>query len=209
MINILRKDYMLILANKMEIITFLLAMPIIITFSYLSEYLVFVIILAIVYLMSTIGFYNSKQDDILIYSLPLKNFDFILSKYIFLLLNDLVVISYIFGITWILVKLDLINNIQYLNINFMKLLIFYSIIGFSIMMPLVYSLKSNIGIRVMSVLFVLMINYSNSLFREGDRYNPAKDWVGLVNRSDFIVGVILLMIVSIIVSLYVYKKKEF
>jgi len=209
MLNLIRKDIMLILDNKKDIFIFLLAMPIIISLGFLDEKLVFAIIISMIYIMTVLGFYNSKQDDILIYSMPLKNFDVILSKYIVLLLNVLVVISYIFGVTWILIKLNIVDNIQYLNIDFLKLLILYSIIGFSVVIPLAFSLRPKTSFIVISVLLILLLTQSAYLFYGGDIYNPTMDWVGLVNSSKFFGGVILLLIVSIIISLYGYKKKEF
>ena len=209
MINILKRDYLLILANKRDIFIFLLAIPIIISFGFLDEKLFLAIIISMVYIMTILVFYNSKQDDILIYSMPLKNFDVILSKYIFLLLNVLVVISYIFGVAWILIRLGFIENIKYFNIDFLKLLISYSIIECSVVIPLAFSLRPKTSSIFISLLLIALLTHGAYLFYSGDIYNSAIDWVGLINSSEFIGKVTLLMIVSIIISCYGYKIKEF
>ena len=209
--NLIKKDYLLILANKMEVYFFMMAVPVVIALGSLDEKMTYIIIISLVFLLTIIGFNNSNQDtDILTYSLPVKYYTVIISKYIMLFLNHIIITSYIFGITWMLLKLNLISGIHYMSFDFFKLTLTFSIIALSFILPLAFSLRSRSSIRgVMSVSFVILINYPNYLFYEGDLYNPAIDRVGLVNSLRFIMGVLILMIISIIVSLYGYKKKEF
>ena len=208
--NLIKKDYLLILVNKMEIITFMIAIPIIISFGSIGEKTAYMIIITMVYLITIIGFLDLEKDtDVLTYSLPLKSYHVVISKYILLIINHIIITTYILGLTWILIKLNIINETQYLSLDFFKLSLFSSVIGLSFALPLAFSLKSKTSIRFISVLFVVHINYPNHLFYEGDLYNPAIDRVGLVNSTWFVSGIVVLMTISIIISLYGYKKKEF
>ena len=209
--NLIKKDYLLILANKMEVYFFIIAIPIIISFGFLDNRWIFILIVSTVYLLSFNGFYNSNQDDdSLVYSLPLKKYTVVASKYIMLFLNHIVITSYVFGVTWILLKMNLISEIQYMSLVFFKLTLLFSIIILSLGLPLFFSYKPRISMTAINILIALFTSFSfQKLFYEGDLYNPAIDRVKLVNSPRFILGVLMAMIISMIISLYGYKKKEF
>lgn len=106
-------------------------------------------------------------------------------------------------------NLNLSDNINYINLDFFKLTLFFTMIVVSIALPFIFIFQFETSRRIINVIMVLSINLSSHLFREGSKYDPAIDRVKLVNSSWYVIGTIILMIISIIISLYKYKNKEF
>lgn len=205
--NLIKKDYIALFTKKMEVILFTLSLPVImLLISFEEKWVYFIGVLCIYYL--TLGLYSETDTDFLIYSMPIKKYKVVLSRYIIFFINYLIISSYIYLTSSILLKLNFIDRIQYLNIDFFKLILFFSMIAVSVALPFVFRLRYEIGMRFTNVVLIFLINLStNYLFHRS--YDPTVDRVDLVNNTTFIARVIITMIISILISLYGYKKKEF
>lgn len=206
--NLIKKDYKLLFSNKMEVILFIISVPFLLSLNSFDEKWVFLLIVVSVYFMS-IGLFDNQGIDVLVYSLPIKKYKTVIYRYIIFFINHLIITAYIFIVVFILEKLNIVDKSNYINLNFFKFTLSFSMIVISIAIPFIFILKFETSRRVINVIIVLFINLSSNLFREGSIYDPAIDRVRLVNTSWFIIGVGVLMISSIIISMYSYKEKEF
>ena len=206
--NLIKKDYKLLFANKIEVIFFIISVPFLLSLGTFDEKWGFLLIAVSVYFIS-IGMLDNQGIDVLFYSLPIKKYKSVLYRYLMFFINYLIIATYIFIIAMILKKLNLSDNISYINLDFFKLTLFFSMIIMSVALPFIFIFKFETSRRIINVIIVLSINLSSHLFREGSKYDPAIDNSKLVNSSWFVIGTIILMIISIIISLYKYKNKEF
>lgn len=210
MLKQIKKDYYLILSLKGTIAIAMILVPICIyiigSINQSGIYATSVFV-AILLTYSMVGYVQSQQ--ILSHSMPFSKLDVVLSKYIIVFLNYIIVNSYIFFIVWIIRKLPG-NNIQYLSLELYKYMLFVSIISLSFVIPALLSYTPSWGNFISIFIFSVIFNFSNNyLLDPGTTVKVNLNNLSIVNNLWFNIAVVILMAISIAISLYGYKNKQF
>ena len=199
---------MLIFASKWLVVAAIILIPssmfIMGVKSEFSAYITSIISIILFTLPSSIYF----KSDVLVPSLPLNKYEIVLSKYIEIFLNYIVVNLYLFFSIWILKTLGV--DIQFLSIEFLKLTLLISVISLSVLLPVVLFYSSMIGSLMLMVTMTFILRFiEDYLFNEGSLIKANIDNLIIVNNPWINIAIFILMVISILISLKKYSINNF
>lgn len=204
MLNLIKKDFLLVFSTKANILLILLYIPLINLVVGTSEFesMISVMIISFVYILTIIPFAYEKTDKphILIQSLPIKRKDVVISKYISIFISFILGIIFVGVYLWVtsLFGLKTMNSFKFsLIINLLPILIF----SLSISLPLQFRLPTRIANFVNGLIMITLIN--TTLIGKN-----ILNTVGVGDLTLFII-VAVVYLVSMIASIWIYEGRDF
>lgn len=204
MLNLIKKDFLLVFSTKANILLILLYIPLINLVVGTSEFesMISVMIISFVYILTIIPFAYEKTDKphILIQSLPIKRKDVVISKYISIFISYILGIIFVGVYLWVtsLFGLKTMNSFKFsLIINLLPILIF----SLSISLPLQFRLPTRIANFVNGLIMITLIN--TTLIGKN-----ILNTVGVGDLTLFII-VAVVYLVSMIASIWIYEGRDF
>jgi len=201
MTSLIRRDLILSFGNKQSL--FILVFYPLMLLSIIgidnSDVWLFASILSFTYLLSIVSFaYESvTKSHLLINSLPIKKWEVVVSKYIFVIINYVFSLIYTYFYVWILGLLGL-NIMDSFNLSIIKHTFFFTLLSLSIGLPLLYLLPPKIARFVYIFIFIIVTNLS---ILDGAAI--------LLRKPTYAIFIVILYLVSLAGSIVIYKNKDF
>ena len=200
--NLIKKDYFLIFANKKNVLTFILLVPILILI--LNKYIqINSVILGLISSL-IINIFIDSDSQILLYSLPVKNSQFVLSKYIFIAINFIIMNIYIIFIMELFSSLVLKRSIFPINNYYILISIQISLIALCFAIPAIINYSAKPSIIIIWIINVVAFNFSTSVIT-GDYQFFSK----IIYSMWFNIGIVIILITSILCTIESYKNRQF
>lgn len=208
MLSLIKKDFILIYANKWSFLIYFLLVPFIVLlapgFNITNVFIYSV--LTLMYLMTRIPFsYELKNSPtIFIQSLPVTKDDVVTSKYLSIFLNFILVLTLTSLYTFILSLFDLLDFSK-LTISTLLFSITLAVVFLCIQLPLEFNAKPNLASFITLFLY---INFSNTFIYQSARTSR---FIDIVSNYKILVLILLaiLYIRSMKLSMHLYKVREF
>lgn len=209
MLGILKRDLLLILTDKQIISILILYVPLLLFLadSYVPEIMYYVILIAYTYIMLMTPFtYDVKgQSKYIMTSMPITRREFVLYKYISTFFYLALTIVYVGVYLWIINLLNLVT-VDYFNLDMIVKAIPMIMIFVSIVFPSYFKFDYKIGRIIQMILFLtFFITVGNMAFTGN------KGVLGLIENLqwDYImIGAIILYILSLLLSIKIYKNRD-
>lgn len=144
----------------------------------------------------------SEKYNIFIQSLPIKRWEYVFSKYISTVINHLMIIIYILFILKLYSFLGF-KHLDFISLNLLRESLFLSIATFAFLIPVTFILF-NKG-RIFIVIFSLSMIGQNYKYEEYGMF--LNSIVQSIKNSPIII-IILLYFISIIISTWIYNRKD-
>jgi len=209
MINLIKKDFILIFSNKMKLYTLLFAIPIImVLISYfsvgLAHYLGFI---AIIFISTSADEGVEGKSSVLLASLPINKNHIVISQFLSTYIIFILSSIYTILVLFILGKLGLHSILDYYNTDLIRFLIGLSIILISVNVPIKLFSNRNSNSSLSSVSFINIIFISRYFKMLGEASEPFE----LSSAGTIILAIIVAasFMLSIAGSLLAYKDKEY
>ena len=197
--NLIKKDYMLMHSNKWKVISFIISIPLLILLMGKdSDGSPIIISLVSVIVFNMV---SNSESKVLIHSLPIKNSHVVLSKYIFIMINFIIISIYIIFIMGLLSRLGFVRRelINYYFVVTMQV----SIIALSFVIPAFLNYSVNIGSTISWLIVLLSVNIYGALASDFQFFSK------IVYNVFFNIGIGILLIISILCAIESYKNREF
>lgn len=138
MINLIKKDFILIFSNKRKLYFLVFAVPMImLLIGYFSEGSAYYLgLLAILFISTSADEGIEGKSSVLLPSLPINKYHIVISQYLSTYIAFFLSSIYIISVLFILRKLGFYWILSYYNIDLIKYFIALSIISFSISIPI-------------------------------------------------------------------------
>lgn len=210
MINLIKRDLKIIYCTS-AILFILASVPLtqlIIGSVETTINLILLIVLAHTITTYSFGYDAKNSSHILFRSLPVKPWEIVISKYVLLMINFIIVGGYIFIVTILINYLKLAEyNLDNMNLEVIIYTVMAILISFSVSLPLIFFSNSKIGDMIGRIaMFVTVIRVSNSLYIESELNAKLID---TFNSTRFISFVLAGFLLSIILSIYIIRQKEY
>lgn len=215
MINLIKKDLAITFSKKNAAIFLaycLFIITVIDTFS--SDNIYILIISTIAYFLVSESFiYDERtKGEYIINSLPVKREEIVLSRYLSLIfyISAATVFAAAIGALTALMN---IGNIRFINMNVIKKVFISNIVMISLILPLFYKF----GYRTIKIIYLLIYMLFFSFitsFPNIITLNFVKDLMTFIQTNKCLINIlsiiilIFLVIISITISLQVYRKKD-
>lgn len=196
-ISIMKKDYLLIRYNKFAMVSIFLWLPVLMLMPIADSYFI-TMIGSFMLLMATFGIEGIKRE--LINSLPVRRRDTILSKYIMLFINSILLIIYVWVNHYIFEQFD-IDRANMLNWNVILTIFTITIYTYSFFV----SISENASAINVAAWPMMIINL---LRRITGYYDIDSNELMLGENKIVIIGAIAVFIVSILISLYKCRDRK-
>jgi len=201
--SLIKKDYLLIVSNRRSIVlAFIFFLPILILLLG-KEGRVNVYILS---LASTLILNVSvnMESHILLYSLPMKNSHVVLSKYIFTMINYIVINIYIIIIMALLRRFELEKGFSHIDIYYLIGTLQIAIIAVSFAIPAILNYSTKAG----NIINILIAGVASDIFT-GVLKSDYQFFSKIIYSIWFNIGIGILLIISIWCAIESYKSREF
>jgi len=216
MFKLIRKDLLLALSNKFYLISTLLFAPLLLFFMdfQVNEKIIVIIIygmsffllsLSFYYVLLSLSFYyvDKLKPEVLIQSLPIRKREIVLSKYM------LVFLCYLIGVIYVSILFKVAEFLGYsitanLNISIIKITLPLVIIHQSIILPISFGISDRLANSIGTGLLVFI----NNFYLMHDFERTSRMLLNSSNRFSVALIVILIFVLSIIVSITIYKNKD-
>lgn len=196
-ISIMKKDYLLMRYNKPVLASIILWLPVLMLIPIVDSYLI-IMMGSFMLLMMTFGIESVNRE--LINSLPVRRRDTILSKYIMLFINSILLILYMWSIYFIFKQFN-VSPIGIINWNVILTILTIVIYIYSFFI----SISENFpGINIAAWPMILL-----NLFRRITGYYDIDSIELMVGSyTVIIIGAIAVFTVSILISLYKCRGRK-
>lgn len=207
MFKLIRKDLLLALSNKFYLISTLLFAPLLLFFMdfQVNEKIIVIIIYGMSFFLLSLSFYyvDKLKPEVLIQSLPIRKREIVLSKYM------LVFLCYLIGIIYVSILFKVAEFLGYsitanLNISIIKITLPLVIIHQSIILPISFGISDRLANSIGTGLLVFI----NNFYLMHDFERTSRMLLNSSNRFSVALIVILIFVLSIIVSITIYKNKD-
>lgn len=209
MINLIKKDFILIFSNKMKLYILLFALPIIILLiGYFSVGLAYYLGLIAILLISTSTDQGvERRTSVLLASLPINKNHIVISQFLSTYIIFILSSIYTILVLFILGRLGLHSILDYYNMDLIKFLIGLSIILISVDVPIKLFSNRNSSSSVSSVSLIHIIY----IFRYSKMIGEASEPFELspIGNITLAIVVVAAFILSIAGSLLEYKNKQY
>ncbi len=200
MVALIKKDLILSYGNKQSF-SLLLLYPVII-FIFISmdnpSVLIFASIVTFSYMLSIMSFAyeGTFNTRLLIDSLPIKRWEVIVSKYIFVLINYVFSVIFTYIYAWIL-ELFGLNIIDYFNFFAIKNTFLFSLFSLGIALPLLYALPPKIARFLYIFIYIVL---TNIFVLDGT--------ISILEVIPYPILLVSLYLISMGVSILIYSKRD-
>lgn len=207
MFKLIRKDLLLALSNKFYLISTLLFAPLLLFFMdfQVNEKIIVIIIYGMSFFLLSLSFYyvDKLKPEVLIQSLPIRKREIVLSKYM------LVFLCYLIGVIYVSILFKVAEFLGYsitanLNISILKITLPLVIIHQSIILPISFGISDRLANSIGTGLLVFI----NNFYLMHDFERTSRMLLNSSNRFSVALIVILIFVLSIIVSITIYKNKD-
>lgn len=207
MFKLIRKDLLLALSNKFYLISTLLFAPLLLFFMdfQVNEKIIVIIIYGMSFFLLSLSFYyvDKLKPEVLIQSLPIRKREIVLSKYM------LVFLCYLIGVIYVSILFKVAVFLGYsitanLNISIIKITLPLVIIHQSIILPISFGISDRLANSIGTGLLVFI----NNFYLMHDFERTSRMLLNSSNRFSVALIVILIFVLSIIVSITIYKNKD-
>lgn len=207
MFKLIRKDLLLALSNKFNLISTLLFAPLLLFFMdfQVNEKIIVIIIYGMSFFLLSLSFYyvDKLKPEVLIQSLPIRKREIVLSKYM------LVFLCYLIGVIYVSILFKVAEFLGYsitanLNISIIKITLPLVIIHQSIILPISFGISDRLANGIGTGLLVFI----NNFYLMHDFERTSRMLLNSSNRFSVALIVILIFVLSIIVSITIYKNKD-
>ena len=207
MFKLIRKDLLLALSNKFYLISTLLFAPLLLFFMdfQVNEKIIVIIIYGMSFFLLSLSFYyvDKLKPEVLIQSLPIRKREIVLSKYM------LVFLCYLIGVIYVSILFKVAEFLGYsitanLNISIIKITLPLVIIHQSIILPISFGISDRLANSIGTGLLVFI----NNFYLMHDFERTSRMLLNRSNRFSVALIVILIFVLSIIVSITIYKNKD-
>ncbi|NLY84992.1 MAG: ABC-2 transporter permease [Tissierellia bacterium] len=207
MFKLIRKDLLLALSNKFYLISTLLFAPLLLFFMdfQVNEKIIVIIIYGMSFFLLSLSFYyvDKLKPEVLIQSLPIRKREIVLSKYM------LVFLCYLIGVIYVSILFKVAEFLGYsitanLNISIIKITLPLVIIHQSIILPISFGISDRLANSIGTGLLVFI----NNFYLMHDFERTSRMLLNSSNRFSVALIVILIFVLSIIVSITIYKNKD-
>ncbi len=211
MINLIKKDLLVSYSNKISIIMILMYFPLILLILGTRD-------INSIFIFSTFSFcfimikipfsYEIKdKPHIFIQSLPVKKSDIVISKYISILVNFAIAIVYTFVYMWISSVIGLID-VDKIELSTILYTLAITIVALSISLPTQFRFSPKMANFLNMFLYIGMINI---IIAGGDTVLKLinLDFHNLYNLLGLVGGILALYLISIVISISLYKTRNF
>jgi len=207
MFKLIRKDLLLALSNKFYLISTLLFAPLLLFFMdfQVNEKIIVIIIYGMSFFLLSLSFYyvDKLKPEVLIQSLPIRKREIVLSKYM------LVFLCYLIGVIYVSILFKVAEFLGYsitanLNISIIKITLPLVIIHQSIILPISFGISDRLANSIGTGLLVFIKNF----YLMHDFERTSRMLLNSSNRFSVALIVILIFVLSIIVSITIYKNKD-
>ena len=207
MFKLIRKDLLLALSNKFNLISTLLFAPLLLFFMdfQVNEKIIVIIICGMSFFLLSLSFYyvDKLKPEVLIQSLPIRKREIVLSKYM------LVFLCYLIGVIYVSILFKVAEFLGYsitanLNISIIKITLPLVIIHQSIILPISFGISDRLANSIGTGLLVFI----NNFYLMHDFERTSRMLLNSSNRFSVALIVILIFVLSIIVSITIYKNKD-
>lgn len=207
MFKLIRKDLLLALSNKFYLISTLLFAPLLLFFMdfQVNEKIIVIIICGMSFFLLSLSFYyvDKLKPEVLIQSLPIRKREIVLSKYM------LVFLCYLIGVIYVSILFKVAEFLGYsitanLNISIIKITLPLVIIHQSIILPISFGISDRLANSIGTGLLVFI----NNFYLMHDFERTSRMLLNSSNRFSVALIVILIFVLSIIVSITIYKNKD-
>lgn len=207
MFKLIRKDLLLALSNKFNLISTLLFAPLLLFFMdfQVNEKIIVIIICGMSFFLLSLSFYyvDKLKPEVLIQSLPIRKREIVLSKYM------LVFLCYLIGVIYVSILFKVAEFLGYsitanLNISIIKITLPLVIIHQSIILPISFGISDRLTNGIGTGLLVFI----NNFYLMHDFERTSRMLLNSSNRFSVALIVILIFVLSIIVSITLYENKD-
>ena len=212
MLKLVRKDILLSLSNKyllnkwlfILIPMFVLILGNNLTNSFINEYLIFQLP-TVAALFSTFIFYTDKSilnNYALIQSLPVKRWEYVISKYLLLFINYSLIMGYILLMFKIFLYFGF-RDTDYIGIVSVMEALIISLASFAVTVPITFLFSGRFrSIFIFPILSIVTLEYT---------YEHGRGLNGLIQNLKEIKSPIIIIIIyciSIGLSIWIYNRKD-
>lgn len=210
MINLIRRDLKIIYCTS-AILFVLASVPLTqLIIGSVEATINLILMIVLVHTVTTYSFsYDAKNNShILFRSLPVKPWEIVISKYMLLMINFIIVGGYIFIVSTLMNYLKLAEyNLDNINLQIIIFTVMAILISFSVSLPLIFFSNPKIGDMIGRIaMFVTVIRASNSLYIGRELNTHLLD---TFNSTKFISFVLVGFLLSIVLSIYIIRQKEY
>lgn len=206
MVNLIKRDIMITYSHRfygsMKIPLLMLVLSVFLNGNK-GEYLFFKIPVWIVYFI--FGFNGTdlmEQYNKLLCFLPIKRWEYVLSKYISVIINYILIVMYTLIFLWVL-RFWNFNHLDYLDINTLRESFLVMLGTFSLLIPMFFMMSSDWDIY--SNLFIISLIVRN--FDHAVNKIPINRLIESIKASSFAI-MILIYLLSFGISVWIYNRKD-
>ncbi len=206
MVNLIKRDIMVTYSHRfygsMKIPLLMLVLSVFLNGNK-AEYLFFKIPVWIVYfIFSFNGTDQMEQYNKLLYFLPIKRWEYVLSKYVSVIINYILIITYTLIFLWAL-RFWNFNHLDYLDINILRESSLVMLGTFSLLIPMFFMMSSEW--EIYSDLFIISLIVRN--FDHAVNKIPINYIIENIKSSSFGI-MILVYFFSFCISVWIYNRKD-
>lgn len=211
MINLIKKDLIVTYSNKVSIITILLYFPLILLILGTKDInsIFMFSTFSFVFIMIKIPFAYEIRDKphIFIQSLPVKKSDIVISKYISMIINFIMATVYTLTYMWVSNALGIID-VDKIEISTILFTLGLTMLSLSLSMPMQFRFTPKVANYLNMLSFIIVINI---IMLDGDTLIRilSLDLNDFYKRLLLIAGVLGVYLISIAVSISLYKNRKF
>ena len=202
MLNLIKKDFLLVFSSKQSWIFIILYVPFILfTIGTDNKFIGGLMIYTLAYMLTTISFgYDTQiKTHILLQSLPIRKRDIVISKYLSIFINYTIGFVVTGGYLWIINLLGFID-VDIFNLSLVESTLPIILLSLSISLPALFRLPPKIANVINMFIYIGIMNFVIIPFGQyGNLFN------GLV--LPIISAIVYLL--SIGISLWLYETRDF
>lgn len=202
MLNLVKKDFLLVFSSKQSWILIILYVPFILfTMGMDNEFSVVLMIYTFVYMLTTIpfGYEIQTKPNIFLQSLPIKKRDLVISKYLSIFVNYVVGFVITGGYLWIISLLGFID-VDSFNISLIKSTLPMVLLSLSISLPALFRLPPKIANFANMFIYIGIMNFV---------IIPFGQYGNLFNRLGLPIISAIIYFLSMGISLWLYETRDF
>lgn len=208
MVKLIKKDLLLVLSNRNNIIFLILYLPLINlildTLDFASMISTMITGPVFILTMTSFAYDRTTKSHILMQSLPVKKMEIVISKYMAIFVNYTIGIILVGSYLWI-TSLFGSKIITGLSFNLIRGTLPILILGLSLSMPAQFKFQVRIANLINGIIMVIIMN----VFMVGS--NSIKDLLNIINNGtvSLLIISIIVYITSMLLSIWIYENRNF
>lgn len=210
MIGIIKRDLILTFSDTKQRIFMFFMIPFLILAidTQRMDWLYFMIVVSISYLLILIPFYydiNNKSDS-MVASLPISRKEIVIYKYLGVFVYLFISIVYVGIYLWIINKIGLVD-VDYFSLSMIKKAIPYIILSMSIVFPINFTFGPRV-VQIANMLIYLGMNMTVFRMAQKGIDGSPSQVINLLESPGFLIISLGIFILSMIFSIKLYENKD-